>query len=114
MGVGGVVWLRRSQYLLHSSDPVPGSHESLEHVPCRGRRAPRPSTGVSASGPSPQLMDDPNTHTDTHPPPPTGPGGAGWVASPSSRDVKGSKGVTVGDKGFAGRRVLMSIYSGQW
>lgn len=31
------------------------------------------------------------------------------------RDIKGSKGVTVGDKGWlGGGRVLMSIYSGHW
>lgn len=46
---GAFVRLRRSQYLLHSSDPVPGSDESLEHVPWRGRRAPRLSEPLQAS-----------------------------------------------------------------
>lgn len=48
----------------------------------------------------------------THPP------RRGWVGGTNmekKRDIKGSKGVTVGDKGWlGGRRVLMSIYSGHW
>lgn len=40
VGVGGggaaVVWLRRSQYLLHSSDPVPGLMKALNMGPGEG------------------------------------------------------------------------------
>lgn len=99
--------------MLHSSDPVPGSHESLEHGPWGGRRAPGVSTELrEASGPSPQLIEDPPP-----PPPQTPPPWRGWVGGTNmekKRDIKGSKGVTVGDKGWLGGGVLMSIYSGHW
>lgn len=83
---GEFVWLRRSQYLLHSSDPVPGSMKALNMRPAEGERRDLPGCCRHPSARPVQLIDDPT------------PPWRGWVAGINMEKHTS----TVGEEGLLG------------